>query len=326
MPAKRSILLITEGQRAEPALVRRALAAYGFDAAYEIVPYGANIHDLYARLFADGQDDSVELLGVLKEKERAAGNAQALELLNRDYTDVLLLFDFDPHDNRYNAAQLLALARRFSQSTDEGKLYVSFPMLEAYKHLCALPDAAFFERRVVGSVLRGAGAGAGAGVVGGAGAGAGATAGAQCGEGVTGGAGFASDTFGNESTNVDGRVGVGEGADVGIYSSYKQMADAQAAPSLRNPGHYTKDTFDWVISHNVCKAARMCGLDCAALVGVGPAQADAAARLYFEIDIEQVLQAEVELFAAEDAVDVLSTCLFFICDYNPNLIDFKRVL
>jgi hypothetical protein len=284
MPAKRSILLITEGQRAEPALVRRALAAYGFDAAYEIVPYGANIHDLYARLFADGQDDSVELLGVLKEKERAAGNAQALELLNRDYTDVLLLFDFDPHDNRYNAAQLLALARRFSQSTDEGKLYVSFPMLEAYKHLCALPDAAFFERRVVGSVLRGAAAGAAGG----------ASAGADAG--------------------------------VGIYSSYKQMADAQAAPILRNPGHYTKDTFDWVISHNVCKAARMCGLDCAALVGVGPAQADAAARLYFEIDIEQVLRAEVELFAAEDAVDVLSTCLFFICDYNPNLIDFKRVL
>jgi hypothetical protein len=61
MPDKRSILLITEGQRAEPALVRRALAAYGFDAAYEIVPYGANIHDLYARIFADGQDDSVEL-------------------------------------------------------------------------------------------------------------------------------------------------------------------------------------------------------------------------------------------------------------------------
>lgn len=318
MPAKRSILLITEGQRAEPALVRRALAAYGFDAAYEIVPYGANIHDLYARLFTDGQDDSVELLGVLKEKERAAGNAQALELLNRDYTDVLLLFDFDPHDNRYNDAQLLALAKRFSQSTDEGKLYVSFPMLEAYKHLCALPDAAFFERRVSGSVLRRAGAGAAGG--------ASAPAGAQCGEGVTGGAGFASDTFGNESTNVDGRVGVGTGAEMGVYSSYKQMADAQAAPSLRNPGHYTKDTFDWVISHNVCKAARMCGLDCAALAGVGPAQADAAARLYFEIDIEQVLRAEIELFAAEDAVDVLSTCLFFICDYNPNLIDFKRVL
>lgn len=65
-----------------------------------------------------------------------------------DYSDILLVFDFGRQDNRFSHERLATMLKHFSESTDEGKLYINYPMVEACRHFAYLPDGGFFARRV----------------------------------------------------------------------------------------------------------------------------------------------------------------------------------
>ena len=65
-----------------------------------------------------------------------------------DYSDVVLIFDFDPHDNRFSISRLSELLAYFNESTDEGKLYINYPMVEACKHFVGDDDFDFLTREI----------------------------------------------------------------------------------------------------------------------------------------------------------------------------------
>lgn len=60
----------------------------------------------------------------------------------------MLVFDYDPQDNRFSHARLEEMQAYFNESTDNGKLYINYPMVEACKHFKKLPDGEFFNRSV----------------------------------------------------------------------------------------------------------------------------------------------------------------------------------
>lgn len=68
--SRKRILLVVEGKKQEVSLFRALFACYRLDLEYEIFPYGTNIYELYERMFADGAQDDLTLLGVLKERAR----------------------------------------------------------------------------------------------------------------------------------------------------------------------------------------------------------------------------------------------------------------
>lgn len=59
-------------------------------------------------------------------------------VLMDSYTDKLLIFDFDPQDSFFRnhrdeaCRRFQKLMEFFSESTDHGKLYLSYPMIEAF--------------------------------------------------------------------------------------------------------------------------------------------------------------------------------------------------
>lgn len=69
--SRKRILLVVEGKKHEVSLFRALFACYRLDLEYEIFPYGTNIYELYERMFADGAQDDLTLLGVLKERAPA---------------------------------------------------------------------------------------------------------------------------------------------------------------------------------------------------------------------------------------------------------------
>lgn len=142
--SRKSILLIVEGAKQEKALFRALLACYQLDLEYEIYSYGTNIYELYEKMFSDGMQDELSLLGVLKERA-AAGDRW---LFDQDYSDILLVFDYDPQDDRFSPERLETMQDFFNESTDNGKLYVNYPMVEACKHFLKMPDAEFINRMV----------------------------------------------------------------------------------------------------------------------------------------------------------------------------------
>ena len=51
------------------------------------------------------------------------------------------MFDFDPHDPQYSDAKIRKMMTFFSESTTMGKLYINYPMVEAFYHLKSVPDS-----------------------------------------------------------------------------------------------------------------------------------------------------------------------------------------
>lgn len=158
------ILLIVEGQRREPQLLERELEleVFGLADHREIVPLGTDIHALLD--FIDNQYESayedIDLREVVADYlgDRADDASELGAILCREYTDVLLVFDFDPQDNRFDADRIRRLQSVYCDSTDLGQLYINYPMVEAYRDFDDVLDQGYLDAMVpVDVVFHGSG-------------------------------------------------------------------------------------------------------------------------------------------------------------------------
>ena len=94
----KKILAIVEGEKKEPQLLNRLFDTYMYRKR-EIVAYGANIYDLYNKLLDFyGEDwEDLDFLLFLREQENDDGKKT---IFDEVYTDIFLVFDFDPQDCR----------------------------------------------------------------------------------------------------------------------------------------------------------------------------------------------------------------------------------
>ena len=153
MPRERKILLVIEGEKAEKRLLEAALSRYGINGGFKLYPYQANINMLYHDICdEDGSiPDDLDTMQVLKERERKLNpgfESDSRHVLLQRYTDILFVLDFDPHHAQAATDHALIMTEHFTDSTDEGKLLVNYPMVESYRHLRALPDTDYLSRVV----------------------------------------------------------------------------------------------------------------------------------------------------------------------------------
>ena len=152
MQSSRNILLVVEGKKAEPALFSRTFEAFGLQERYHIVSIGMNVYAFFEYL-EKHYGDSLEflemqtvLLEFFRSIERDSHSLSQIEQeLRRRFTDILIVFDFDPQDNRFDADLLTRLQENFCDSSDMGQLYINYPMLEAYRDFERLGDSDFYE-------------------------------------------------------------------------------------------------------------------------------------------------------------------------------------
>ena len=124
-------LFVFEGVRAESKYVDM-LEQYFLGKRISVkCVYDAEIYQLYKVLKEEDADfDLVELL-----KERNKENAELL----RDYTRdslayIYLFFDYDPHSTLADDDKIEEMLDFFDNETENGLLYISYPMLEAIRH------------------------------------------------------------------------------------------------------------------------------------------------------------------------------------------------
>lgn len=128
-----NVLAIVEGEKNDVQLMQRLFDIYFSDSPkdYVIWSYKTNIYELYDKVFKDNDEENIDLMTQLRSRET---DIQKKEIFDQDYTDVILIFDLDPHDSRYDKDKLLRMQNYFNESTENGKLYLNYPMLEAFKH------------------------------------------------------------------------------------------------------------------------------------------------------------------------------------------------
>ncbi|MBD5519990.1 MAG: hypothetical protein HDR03_01980 [Lachnospiraceae bacterium] len=111
--------------------------------------YGTNIYMLYKDIekqygseWGDSYED-IDLPFVISKK-------QNLELLRykEDFTNIILVFDYERHDDNFSEEKILKMQKYFSDATDMGKLYINYPMIESYQHLKMLPDNQYINRTI----------------------------------------------------------------------------------------------------------------------------------------------------------------------------------
>ncbi len=155
------ILFVFEGKRREPNIFKTLEALYfasrdGWNIDSRVcVCYCSNLYALYGGMTRDGVDgDFVEdIIPVLK--------AQGCECLpaecsRDDFSEVYLFFDLEcQHQNKDKTLTLAGKNEKvremlefFDNETEHGKLFVSYPMVEAFRYTKILPDPQFVHYKV----------------------------------------------------------------------------------------------------------------------------------------------------------------------------------
>lgn len=139
------ILLVVEGQTAEPRILgsntHGLLSLIGAD--YEIFQFSCAIYELYEDYKKGLYNNLVAYLRAEKGLQLPSG-----VLSKNAFSAVYLFFDFEPQYQKYSDKDIHDLQEIFNDETDLGKLYINYPMVEAFYHFNSLPDPDFAARTV----------------------------------------------------------------------------------------------------------------------------------------------------------------------------------
>ena len=98
------------------------------------LPAGENIYMLWKQLKAD--DFDTDVIEVLKESNDEI-RKQLTGLSRDDFSEVYLFFDYDAHQTNLGKAVnedvICQMLESFDNETENGKLYISYPMVEALR-------------------------------------------------------------------------------------------------------------------------------------------------------------------------------------------------
>lgn len=142
----KKILLIVEGDKVEPRVL--GTKDYGLlpflDSEYEIVAFCNPIYQLYKSYKEGEYDDLVAFLrakkGLFIEENTLSVNA---------FSAIYLIFDFEPQDAQYSDEEIKDILSIFNDETSGlGRIYINYPMVEAYYHLEKLPDDNYNNRKI----------------------------------------------------------------------------------------------------------------------------------------------------------------------------------
>lgn len=132
MMNKEKTLFIFEGAKAENKLVEKLERNFMGDRHAIKCIFDAEIYQLY-RAIKDEGSFSLDIVSLLKE--RTTENAEILKDYNRDcFAYIYLFFDYDAHSTLANDDKIKEMLSFFNDETDEGLLYISYPMVEAIRH------------------------------------------------------------------------------------------------------------------------------------------------------------------------------------------------
>lgn len=141
------ILFIFEGAKYEPPLYDGIKALFFPRATDQIIcSFCSSIYTFYKRL-KDEFGEFADVVDVLKtELEKIDPDSELFKYKSSDFESVYLFFDYDFYrgDLEKKNAQVQELLEYFNEETDNGRLYVSYPMIESIQYTKVLPDSLFY--------------------------------------------------------------------------------------------------------------------------------------------------------------------------------------
>jgi len=141
------ILCVFEGAEREPKLFRTLGQLFFGEREVIVCSFGNNIYELYHQLKEFGGDG--DIVAILRENK---ANGLPDDVMLSDFSEIYLFFDYDFQNVNLSLeemnARLKEMLDMFCDETDNGKLYVSYPMVESLLYTKEIPDEHFVEYTV----------------------------------------------------------------------------------------------------------------------------------------------------------------------------------
>ncbi len=148
-----NFLFILEGETVEKNFLKFVLEKTMDLGKYNFYTFNTTIYKLYEQMTFDNSER--DIIRTLKKNETRKGRIKELEKLqNIKFTDIYLIFDFDPHVPQYSKEKIIKMNQFFNNATENGKLYINYPMIESFKHIKSKEDYEFLGRSFSYEVLQ----------------------------------------------------------------------------------------------------------------------------------------------------------------------------
>lgn len=138
------ILFVFEGNKREPMLFRSIEHLFFPNKSENICcSFGNDIYELYVQLNLLG--DGADIVSLLRDRSiNDPKNPLHKFGKTSDFSEIFLFFDLDIHDKHIELNEKLTrieeLLDYFDDETDNGKLYINYPMIESIRYTKTLPD------------------------------------------------------------------------------------------------------------------------------------------------------------------------------------------
>lgn len=108
----------------------------------DVIVYGTNIFELFSDITAEygekWEESDIDLPYIVSKKKNLEHSYS-----KRDFTNILLVFDYERQDPGFDEEKIMIMQQYFNDVAENGQLYLSYPMIEAYQHLLTIPDPNF---------------------------------------------------------------------------------------------------------------------------------------------------------------------------------------
>lgn len=145
------ILFVFEGKKREPDIFRTLEYLFFPKGLNIICSFGNNIYELY-RQMKELENDG-DIVSLLREINKGKpDNPFTDDMKSSDFSEIFLFFDYDFQNRNITLEQMnnqiSQMLSLFNDETDQGKLYINYPMIEAIRYTKTLPDEHFPEYSV----------------------------------------------------------------------------------------------------------------------------------------------------------------------------------
>lgn len=132
--SKNYILVVFEGLVTEKTIFNN-LKQYFLNENENTIVYGFHCGEIYSLYNKLEKDEDLELFTLLQENLKDT-NPKLHSIKKNQVSELYLFFDYDGHSISADDNKLKHMLELFNNETnDYGKLYISYPMVEAIKHL-----------------------------------------------------------------------------------------------------------------------------------------------------------------------------------------------
>jgi len=124
------ILFIVEGIRPEDSIINSFKEHFFSKDLIVTCVYCTCIYKIFKEL---KQDEFLDIFSLMKEIKY---NKEILSQYKRDdFSQIYLFFDYDGHASNASNDKLEHLLDFFTEETENGKLFINYPMVESLKHI-----------------------------------------------------------------------------------------------------------------------------------------------------------------------------------------------